>query len=93
MTGIQKFKHKDFYMTRLTDIGTIKDILSRHGFQFSKKLGQNFLINPSVCPRMAEACGASSQGGVLEIGPGVFCRSSGKPWRSMTTWRSSPATC
>ena len=37
-------------MTRLTDIGTIKDILSRHGFQFSKKLGQNFLINPSVCP-------------------------------------------
>ena len=48
MTGIQKFKHKDFYMTRLTDIGTIKDILSRHGFQFSKKLGQNFLINPSV---------------------------------------------
>ena len=58
-------------MTRLTDIGTIKDILSRHGFQFSKKLGQNFLINPSVCPRMAEACGASPQGGVLEIGPGI----------------------
>ena len=71
LTGIQKFKHKDLYMTRLTDIGTIKDILSRHGFQFSKKLGQNFLINPSVCPRMAEACGASPQGGVLEIGPGI----------------------
>lgn len=53
MTGVRKFKHKDFFMTRLTDIGAIKDILSRHGFQFSKKLGQNFLVNPSVCPRMA----------------------------------------
>ena len=58
-------------MANLTDIGYIKDILSRHGFRFSKALGQNFLINPSVCPRMAEACGASAQTGILEIGPGI----------------------
>ncbi len=58
-------------MPTLTDIAYIKDLLSRHGFQFSKKLGQNFLVNPSVCPRMAEACGADKQSGVLEIGPGV----------------------
>ncbi len=45
-------------MKRLSDIGTIKDILSRHGFTFSKALGQNFLINPSVCPRMASCSGA-----------------------------------
>lgn len=56
---------------RLTDIGYIRDVLERHGFHFSKKLGQNFLINPSVCPRMAEACGASPASGVLEIGPGI----------------------
>lgn len=56
---------------RLTDIGYIRDLLERHGFHFSKKLGQNFLINPSVCPRMAEACGASPESGVLEIGPGI----------------------
>lgn len=58
-------------MNRLSDIGTIKDILSRHGFTFSKSLGQNFLINPSVCPRMAEYSGAGSGVGVIEIGPGI----------------------
>ncbi len=56
---------------RLTDVGYLRDLLERHGFRFSKKLGQNFLINPSVCPRMAEACGIGADGGVLEIGPGV----------------------
>ncbi len=58
-------------MPQLTDISYIKALLSRHGFQFSKKLGQNFLINPSVCPRMAQACGADKESGVLEIGPGI----------------------
>ena len=58
-------------MNRLSDIGTIKDILSRHGFTFSKSLGQNFLINPSVCPRMAELSGAGKGVGVIEIGPGI----------------------
>lgn len=56
---------------RLTDAGYIRDLLTRHGFTFSKKLGQNFLINPAVCPRMAEECGATAQSGVLEIGPGI----------------------
>ena len=60
-----------YTMPRLTDIGYIRDVLERHGFHFSKKLGQNFLINPSVCPRMAEACGATPESGVLEIGPGI----------------------
>lgn len=58
-------------MKRLSDIGTIKDILSRHGFNFSKGLGQNFLINPSVCPKMAELSGAKEGVGVIEIGPGI----------------------
>ncbi len=58
-------------MPTLTDIGYIRELLSRHGFRFSKALGQNFLINPSVCPRMAEACGADKEAGVLEIGPGI----------------------
>lgn len=58
-------------MNRLSDIGTIKDILNRHGFTFSKSLGQNFLINPSVCPRMAELSGADKGVGVIEIGPGI----------------------
>lgn len=58
-------------MQQLSDIGTIREILTRHGFHFSKSMGQNFLINPSVCPRMAESCGADASCGVLEIGPGV----------------------
>ena len=58
-------------MKKLSDIGTIKEILGRHGFTFSKSLGQNFLINPSVCPRMAEMSGADSGVGVIEVGPGI----------------------
>ncbi len=61
----------DYQQPRLTDIGYIRDVLERHGFHFSKKLGQNFLVNPSVCPRMADACGATPESGVLEIGPGI----------------------
>lgn len=57
-------------MENLTNILTIKDLLNRHGFTFSKALGQNFLINPSVCPRMAEFCGADKGVGVIEVGPG-----------------------
>lgn len=58
-------------MDNLADIKTVRDILSRHGFSFSKTLGQNFLINRSVCPRMAELSGAAPDVGVLEIGPGI----------------------
>lgn len=58
-------------MNQLSDISTIREILGRHGFNFSKSLGQNFLINPSVCPRMAEECGAGPGIGVLEVGPGI----------------------
>lgn len=56
---------------RLSDPSAIKALLASHGFTFSKSLGQNFLINPSVCPRMAEECGAAPGVGVLEVGPGI----------------------
>lgn len=55
----------------LSDPGHIKEVLSRHGFHFSKALGQNFLINPGVCPRMAAECGAQASKGVIEVGPGI----------------------
>lgn len=58
-------------MNNLSDIGVIKEILGKHGFTFSKSLGQNFLINPSVCPKMAELSGAGKGVGVIEIGPGI----------------------
>lgn len=58
-------------MDNLTNINVIKEILSKHGFSFSRALGQNFLINPSVCPRIAEMGSAQKGWGVLEIGAGV----------------------
>lgn len=58
-------------MQNLSDISNIKGLLSRNGFSFSKSLGQNFLINPSVCPRMADDSGACDDVGVIEIGAGI----------------------
>lgn len=57
----------------LTDISVIKQVMGEHGVTFSKGLGQNFLVNPTVCPRMAEAVRQSTESkiGVLEIGAGV----------------------
>ena len=41
-------------MYNLSDSKTVQKVLEKHGFHFSKSLGQNFLINPTVCPRMAD---------------------------------------
>ena len=49
----------------------IQALLARHGFHFSKALGQNFLIDASVPLRIAESCGADENTAVLEIGPGI----------------------
>lgn len=54
----------------LSDINTVKAILSTEGFSFKKSLGQNFLIDGSVCPMMAEAA-CDGDTGVIEIGPGI----------------------
>ncbi|MCM1314588.1 MAG: 16S rRNA (adenine(1518)-N(6)/adenine(1519)-N(6))-dimethyltransferase RsmA [Muribaculaceae bacterium] len=55
----------------LTNIKTVKEIMSRHGFSFSKGLGQNFIINPEICPKIAENGNAQKGFGILEIGTGV----------------------
>ena len=58
-------------MGRLTDRGVIRDVMERHGFTFSKSLGQNFIVNPSVCPRIAQEGGDAPGVGVIEIGAGI----------------------
>lgn len=58
-------------MLNLSDIRTVKNLLEKHGFKFSKSLGQNFIISDTVCPNMAEKCSDSADTGVLEIGPGI----------------------
>lgn len=54
----------------LSDINTVRSLLQKNGFSFKKSLGQNFLINPDVCPAMAKAA-CDKQTGVIEIGPGI----------------------
>ena len=55
----------------LTDIRDIKALLSRHGFHFSKSMGQNFLIADWVPRDIADAAGLDEGCAVLEIGPGI----------------------
>ena len=58
--------------------------LLRHGFRFSKSMGQNFLIADWVPRNTAEASGADKNSGVLEVGPGIgpltreLCQRAGK---------------
>ena len=57
----------------LCNIQEVKALLGRHGFRFSKSMGQNFLIEDWVPRRIARECGADRSCGVLEIGPGIGC--------------------
>ena len=57
----------------LCDRNDLQSLLYRHGFHFSKAMGQNFLIANWVPRRIADECGADAGAGVLEIGPGVGC--------------------
>ena len=55
----------------LCNISDIKALLGRHGFHFSKSMGQNFLIASWVPEDMVAGAGVTRENGVLEIGPGI----------------------
>lgn len=57
----------------LTNINEIKDLLSRHGFHFSKSMGQNFLTASWVPEQIADSALLDENTGVLEVGPGIGC--------------------
>ena len=57
----------------LCDINTIRAVLGRHGFHFSRSLGQNFLTDASVPQRIADMSGAAEAKNVVEVGPGMGC--------------------
>ena len=56
----------------LCNLNDIRALLGRHGFHFSKAMGQNFLIDAAV-PQAIAGSGADESCGVLEIGPGIGC--------------------
>ncbi len=58
-------------MKNLSDINVIKSVMGRHGVTFNKGLGQNFLVDPEVCPEMAENADLNDNTCAVEIGPGV----------------------
>ena len=58
-------------MYNLCDINEIKLILKKHGFTFSKALGQNFIIDSSVCPEIVQRAEIGESDCVIEIGPGI----------------------
>lgn len=49
----------------------LKALLNRHGFNFSKTLGQNFLIGKNVLNKIVSASELNENSCVLEIGPGA----------------------
>lgn len=57
-------------MQNLASVKVIKEIMAKYDLSPSKGLGQNFLIDTSVCPRMAQLSGAAGAG-VIEVGPGL----------------------
>ena len=59
------------FVPNLTDMSTIRDLCARHNFELSKGFGQNFIITPGICPRIAEAAGITAGWGALEVGPGI----------------------
>ena len=58
-------------MPTLTDLSTIRDLCARYDFALSKGFGQNFIINPGICPRIADEAGIGPGWGALEVGPGI----------------------
>lgn len=54
----------------MLNLYSIKNIIEKYNFKFSKSLGQNFLINPSIIDKIVSLSDISSDSGVIEIGPG-----------------------
>lgn len=47
------------------------EVLQKYHFNFQKKFGQNFLIDPNVLERIMDAAEITGEDCVLEIGPGI----------------------
>lgn len=58
-------------MYNLSNPKIVKELMKESGVSFKKSLGQNFLINPTVCPKMAQEACPNKDYGVIEIGPGI----------------------
>ena len=58
-------------MEKLSNPKETIQVLQKHQFQFKKKFGQNFLIDPHVLDKIVDAAQVTEEDFVLEIGPGI----------------------
>lgn len=58
-------------MQKLSNPQKTIEIIQKYGFDFQKKFGQNFLIDPHVLDKIIAAAGITKEDFVLEIGPGI----------------------
>ncbi|MDO4297936.1 MAG: 16S rRNA (adenine(1518)-N(6)/adenine(1519)-N(6))-dimethyltransferase RsmA [Lachnospiraceae bacterium] len=58
-------------MEKLSNPQKTIEVIKRHGFDFQKKFGQNFLIDPHVLDKIIAAAEITKEDFVLEIGPGI----------------------
>ena len=58
-------------MPNLTDLSYIRALCETYDIRPSKGFGQNFLVNPGICPKICEVAGIGKDTCVLEIGPGI----------------------
>ncbi len=58
-------------MPNLTDRAYLRGLCETYGIRPSKGFGQNFIVNPALCPRICDVAGVDGHSRVLEIGPGV----------------------
>lgn len=58
-------------MYNFYSVNQIRNLMDKYGLNFSKRWGQNFLINPSVCSKTVSQSGIDPQSGVIEVGPGI----------------------
>ncbi len=58
-------------MDKLSNPQKTIEVIQKHGFDFQKKFGQNFLIDPHVLDKIIAAAEIAKDDFVLEIGPGI----------------------
>ena len=58
-------------MAELIDPKKTIEVLQKYGFSFSKRFGQNFLIDAHVLEKILNAAEVTREDTVLEIGPGI----------------------
>ena len=58
-------------MDRLSSHRATKQVVEKHGFKFSKSLGQNFLIDDNVIDSILDGARLSEGDKIIEVGPGI----------------------